>query len=204
MSDVPAWNIKGSFFENCNCELLCRAHIHFSKLCDHERCIGHWAFHFDEGRYGETPLDGLNAFVLGDSPRVMAEGNWTQAIYIDERASGQQRDVVERILTGRAGGTWAKLAPLVGKRMPTRFVRITYRREGKRWSMTVEGVAEAFAEPIRGADKTKNVLGYNMFNQIHGDPQIFGTGNTRFADHGITFGTDGTHAIISEFHWKGP
>lgn len=204
MNVIPAWSAQGSFFENCNCELLCRAHIHFTKPCDHVRCLGHWAFHLDEGRFGDAILNDLNVFVIGDSPQVMAEGNWTQAIYIDQRAQPPQRQALEAILTGKAGSTWAKLAMLVQTRLPTRFVPMSYACDGKRWSMTVEGVAETFAEPIRGAAKGKHVLGYNMFNQIHGDPQIFATGNTRFADHDITLSTEGTHAIISEFHWTGP
>ena len=61
---VPAttrigWWAKGLLFENCNCQVACPGHMHFSNKCTHERCIGYWALRMDEGSYSEVYLAGL-------------------------------------------------------------------------------------------------------------------------------------------------
>lgn len=134
----------------------------------------------------------------------MYEGNWTQAIYIDERADDDQRRLLEEIFTGEAGGVWEVLAQFIGKRMETRYAPIRFQEDGKRKSMQIEGMLETHAENLRGADKGKPVLAYNMINRIHGNPQTLALGSTHFEDHGISLVTRDTHAIISEFSWRGP
>lgn len=80
------WRAKGLLFENCNCQLVCPAHISFKQLCTHERCIGHWSVHIEEGRFGDVVLDGLNAVIFYESPRHMISGEWTELFYVDSAA----------------------------------------------------------------------------------------------------------------------
>ncbi len=47
-------------------------------------------FHVDKGNYDGIALDGLNVAVVAHTPGVMGEGNWTLAVYIDERANDPQ------------------------------------------------------------------------------------------------------------------
>lgn len=204
MSRNEPWWAKGVFFENCNCQMLCRAHINFKQACDYERCIGHWAFHFASGGRGETSLEGLNAFIIADAPQVMYEGNWTQAIYIDERADDAQRRLLEDVFTGRAGGRWEILAGLIGTRLDTRYVPISYSESDSEKTMAIAGILETRVKAMRGAEKDQAVLVSNMFNQIHGDPQTFALGTTNFNDQGFSLVTSDTHAIWSEFSWQGP
>lgn len=204
MAATETWRAKGLMFENCNCQLLCPAHLSFKQRCEHERCIGHWAIHIDEGTYGDTPLAGLNAFIVSDAPQIMIEGGWTQAICIDERADASQRRALERIYTGQAGGSWAILAEFVETRLATRFLPIQFKDEGRRKSMWVEGDFSTAIEAIKGADKDQEARLVNVHNQIHGPTQVLAFGTTRFEDQGLVLSTDGTHAIASPFSWNGP
>ena len=43
-------------------------------------------FHIDKGDYNGVALDGLNVAVIAHTPGPMANGNWTLAAYVDERA----------------------------------------------------------------------------------------------------------------------
>src|SRR5262250_381692 len=113
-TNVPAWWARGLIFENCSCTLVCPGHMHFSQLCTHERCKGYWALRFDAGTFADVPLAGTRAVVAFDTPRRMIDGQWRQTIIIDESASADQRRALETLLTGRAGGPWAKLAAFVG------------------------------------------------------------------------------------------
>lgn len=103
MADTERWWAKGLLFENCNCQLLCPAHVSWKQKCNYERCVGYWAVHIKDGMYGEVLLGGLNALVFLDMPQVMASGGGKQAIYIDERANHQQRVALEKIFSGQGG-----------------------------------------------------------------------------------------------------
>jgi hypothetical protein len=204
MNAVEPWWAEGLLFENCNCQVICPAHVSFRQNCTHERCLGQWAIHFADGRYGETPLGGVNAVVLYDSPRQMYAGDWTQAIYVDDAARSDQRRAAEAILTGEAGGPWAVLARFVGKRLETRSVSVVLEDEGRVKRVRVDGVLECTIEALRGKDREKEVLLENMFNQIHAPTQVLASGNSRVEDRGFSFRTEGTHALYSRFVWDGP
>jgi hypothetical protein len=76
-------------------------------------------FHIESGRYGGIALDGLNVALAIHTPGPMAEGNWSVAAYIDQRADDKQTDALGAIFTGAAGGPMAALAPLIGRNQRT-------------------------------------------------------------------------------------
>lgn len=49
------WWAKGLLFENCNCQVVCPGHVSFKQLCTHERCLGHWSIHIEEGNSTTSP-----------------------------------------------------------------------------------------------------------------------------------------------------
>jgi len=203
-SSAPAWWAKGLIFENCNCQLLCPGHLSFKQLCSHERCLGLWALAFEEGAFGGTPLGGLNAAVLWDSPRHMISGGWTTALLVDERASDAQRLALETILYGKAGGPWEVLARFVATRADSQRLAIHLEDAGRKKRMWAEGVFDTAVEAIRGKDKTQEAVLANVFNQIHAPTQVLALGTTRCSDRRIPFQTDATHALYSSFSWKAP
>lgn len=79
------WRATGLLFENCNCQLVCPGHMSFKQLCTHERCIGTWAVHIEEGRYGDVALDGLNIVIFWNSPQHMIAGGWTLMFLVGDR-----------------------------------------------------------------------------------------------------------------------
>ena len=204
MTQEKTWWAKGRLFENCNCELMCRAHVRYSSLCDHERCLFHWAVHIDEGAYAGHRLDGLNAVVVGDTPQRMADGGWTEAIYIDAAADEAQRQALDSIFRGRAGGPFAVLASFVTTWLDTRHLPIFYRDEGRTKVMEVEGFFTGQATAIRGETRDEEVVLVNLFNQIHGPRHVLARGTTTQADGALVMSTQDSHAIYSDFSWTGP
>lgn len=204
MDDVESWWAEGLLFENCSCTVICPGHVSFRQNCTHERCVGEWAVHFADGRYGETRLGGLKAAIVYDSPQQMFVGGWTQGIYVDEAADPAQRRALEAILSGAAGGPWAVIGRFVGKRLETRYVPIVIEDEGRVKRVRVEGVLECSIEAIKGRDKEKEVLLVNMFNQVHTPTQVVARGSSRTEDRDFSFTNRDTHALYSRFSWKGP
>lgn len=204
MGEVVGWWAEGLLFENCNCQIVCPGHMSFRQSCTQERCMGHWAIRLDRAAYGGTRLDGLNVVILYDAPQQMFAGNWVEAIYVDERADADQREALDAILKGRAGGPWAVLARFVGTWLDTRYVPIELHDEGRRKSVRIEGLFDTTVEALRGRDPDREVLLENLFNQIHGSTHVLAKGTTRVEDRSFVLTTDGTHALYSSFSWKGP
>ncbi|MCH7890269.1 MAG: DUF1326 domain-containing protein [Gemmatimonadetes bacterium] len=198
----PAWWAKGLLFENCNCQVVCPGHVHFSNKCTHERCIGYWAIRFDEGSYGDVDLAGVTAVVGYDCPQHMISGGWTEAVIIDVRASQAQRTAVENILTGRAGGPWEVLDRFVERRLPTRTAPIEITDEDAVKRVVIEGLLESTIENIRGWDRNQPVTFMNMFNQVHASTQVIAQGDTTYDDGEIVLQIEGTHALHSHFDWS--
>jgi hypothetical protein len=196
-----AWWARGLLFENCSCQLVCPGHIHFDQLCTHDRCVGYWAIRMDDGRFGEVSLADLKAVIAYDSPQHMMDGNWTEVIVIDQAASAAQRQAVEAILTGRAGGPWAVLARFVGRWLDTRFLPIDFADDGVTKRARIPGLLEAAITRIRGRDRAQPVLFQNIFNQIHASTQVLATGVTEYDDGIIKIRNQRTHGLFSNFDW---
>jgi hypothetical protein len=111
------WQLSGDYFENCNCAVVCPCVFSTKPLFQEKPTQGFCevalAFHVEQGQYGDVTLDGLNAIVMARSPGTMSAGNWTAAVYLDERADERQRQALQTIFTGAGGGPLGGLAPLI-------------------------------------------------------------------------------------------
>lgn len=197
------WRIKGILFENCNCQIVCPAHVSFKQLCTYERCMGHWSIHIDEGQFGAIALNDLNVIILYDTPQLMFNGGWIETIYIDERANEMQRQAIEGILTGQTGGPWVILSRFVEKRNATRYLPIHFEDQGRKKRMWIDGLFDTTIENLRGQDRDKDVVIENMFNHLHAATQVVAAGDTWCEDSGFVLSTKGTHALHSRFSWVG-
>src|SRR5499426_3359828 len=118
MATQPKWQLSGDFFENCNCSVVCPCVVSTAAPLTSKPtqgvCDVALIFHIDSGNYGSVRLDGLNVAMIAHTPGPMANGNWTAAAYIDERADDEQTEALGAIFTGAAGGPMAapvKIAP---------------------------------------------------------------------------------------------
>jgi len=202
MTTSTSWFARGLIFENCSCTLVCPGHMHFSQLCTHERCKGYWAMRIDEGELGGVALGGTRALVAFDTPQRMIDGGWTQTIIIDQSASPDQRRALETLLTGGAGGPWAKLAAFVATRQPTEFRPIEFVDEGSTKRATIADRLKSVVSQIRGRDRSRPVLFENIFNQIHAPAQIIALGDSEYDDGVVRFSNTQTHGLFSNFEWS--
>jgi hypothetical protein len=176
--------------------------MHFSQNCTHERCKGYWAVRIDEGSYGEVTLAGTRAVIAFDTPQRMIDGGWVQTIIIDESATDAQRQALETILTGGAGGPWEKLASFVATSRPVEFRAIVFEDEGSVKRATIFDRLKTVVTQIRGRDRSKPVLFENIFNQIHAPRQVIALGDSEYDDGAIRFNNAGTHGLFSHFEWR--
>lgn len=203
MTSQTSWWAKGLLLENCNCQVVCPGHFHFSQLCTYERCLGYWGICFDEGEFGDVSLNGLKAIIIYDTPQHMASGNWILTTYIDESASAAQQQAVEKIISGEANGPWKILAPFAMERKPTRRIAIAFSDDGKEKRLSAGGFFRSTLSWLRGRDKAQEVRLENAFNQIHNSTQVLDMGSTDYTDAPYQLHTNGTHALHSRFSWRG-
>ena len=132
----------------------------------------------------------------------MIDGNWTQRLIIDPVADAAQREALETILLGRAGGPWEKLHAFVATDLPTEFRPIDMADEGATKRISIADRLKAVVTQIKGRDKTQPVLFENIFNQIHASTQVIALGDSDYQDEGIAFNTTQTHGLFSNFDWR--
>ena len=88
------------------------------------------AYHINSGHYDETPLDGLNVIMVGGFKGNSWAGeakDATAAFFFDERANEKQREALQKIFTGKAGGFAAEFAKVIGDILGIEFVAIKFK-----------------------------------------------------------------------------
>jgi hypothetical protein len=94
--------MKGSILGPCNCDWGCPCNFDVAPSYGH--CQGVYAYQVDEGRYGETPLDGLKYVHVGSFPAAVHLGNGTGLLLVDNEATDEQRRALEELWkSGEAG-----------------------------------------------------------------------------------------------------
>jgi hypothetical protein len=93
------WEIEGEEFGNCNCDYGCPCQFYAPPTDNTCRAFNTVKIH--RGYHGDTSLDGLVFAFAIDFPNPIHEGNGTHQVYIDDRATGAQKDALYRIATGQ-------------------------------------------------------------------------------------------------------
>jgi hypothetical protein len=138
------WAIRGSYFESCNCDPICpcrRIDGVGGGRSTHGVCMGVLSWLVEEGHVDTTDVSGLPVVLALRYSDDEAGSPWTWILYLDERASEQQRAALEAVFTGSLGGDalghfpWAwKSSELVAVRAAAIHVDHTRRRQALRVS----------------------------------------------------------------------
>src|SRR6202035_1446444 len=104
---MSAWRIRGTYFESCNCDAICpcrRIDGVAGGRSTHGVCMGVLSWLIEEGAADETDLSEIPVAIASRYSDDEPGSPWTWILYLDARASTDQRAVLERIFTGRLGG----------------------------------------------------------------------------------------------------
>ena len=112
------------------------------------------ASHVREGIYGDVPLYRLNVVAVGSFEGNIWAGEAKPAMgfFIDERADAGQREALQVIFGGGAGGWPAGFADLIHEIRGIEFAPIDFEiaDDLSRWSVEVPGKARGSAEGLAG------------------------------------------------------
>jgi hypothetical protein len=207
MASGKKWRLSGDYFENCNCDVVCPCLVStaapLSARPSQGVCDVALVFHIDTGSYDGVTLDGLNVAVSAHAPGVMSEGNWTLAVYIDERADDQQTDALGAIFSGAEGGPMAAFAPLVGQMLGVKKVPIKYSIQGKTRAAEIPGIMHMAVEPLPTLHPSGELWAASG-HPVAPDRLAFAVGvaNSTFADHGMRWDNSGKNGHYAPINWS--
>ena len=207
MATQTKWRLSGDYFENCNCDVVCPCLVSpatpLTSRPTQGVCDVALAFHIEAGSYGQVSLDGLNVVVVAHTPGPMADGNWTLAAYIDQRADDQQTAALGAIFGGNEGGPMAAFAPLVGKHLGATKAAIKYTVNGKARSAEIPGILHMSVEPLPTMHPSGEIWGA-MGHPVAPDKLAFAAGSkgSTFADHGMRWDNSGKNGHYAPITWS--
>ncbi len=211
MAQAPQWTLKGDWFDVCKCNVPCPCT--FAQAPSYGDCDGVLAYHIREGRYGDVPLDGLNLLGVGSFVGNIWAGETkaTMGIFIDERADERQRQALQIIFGGQAGGFPAIFADLIGEMRGIEFAPIEFEiaDDLAHWRAEIPGKVVARGEALTGpmTPPGKRVQTLNAPGSETG-PGTVATWGTAAANEVDAFGFkwewSGRSSKHIPFDWSGP
>src|SRR5437016_862168 len=113
-----SWRIRGTYFESCNCDPICpcrRVDGVAGGRSTHGVCLGVLSWLIEEGAADDTDLSGLPVAIASRYSDDEPGSPWTWILYLDGRASDEQRALLEQIFTGQLGGDAGRHFPWAWK-----------------------------------------------------------------------------------------
>ena len=211
MADVAHWHLAGDWFDVCNCTIPCPCT--FAQAPSEGDCNGILAWHVREGNFGDVRLDDLNVVAVGSfEGNIWAgEAKPVMGFFIDERADDRQREGLETIFGGQAGGWPGDFASLIAENRGVEYAPIKFEiaEDLAYWAVDVPGAATARAEALTGPTTPpgKRVQVHNPPGAEVGPGQIatWGRATVDSVDtFGFTWDWAGRSSKHFPFDWSGP
>lgn len=131
------WRLTGTYFENCNCRIVCPCTVSSTTMPgDEERCGVTFVYHIDDGEVAGVQVGGLTVALVVDAPGLMSEGNWKVGVVLDAAADERQADALLSVFSGGRGGPPAALAPLIGELLGVERATMRYADDDRRHRLT--------------------------------------------------------------------
>ncbi len=194
------WKATGDLVDHCNCDPGCPCLFYSDPTQGH--CDTMLAFHIRIGKYGNVKLDGLNFILMGLTPGNFWKGNWRAALYFDERADPKQREALETVFTGKAGGAPKMLAGLIGTILGSKYAKIEI--DARKKHVRIPGVLEYRLDPNLGADKKPITLSHHPLYPDVGTINYAKAVTSHYSDFGVTLDNPGKDGFWSPFNFSGP
>jgi hypothetical protein len=199
-----AWRLSGTYFENCNCDMVCPCGTSALTMpADNDRCRVVLVFHIDSGEVDGVDVSNLTVGMLADTPPLMADGNWRVGMFMDAAASREQADKLAAVFSGQLGGPPEILAPLVGEMLGVEVAPIDYVDEGRRHRVRigdfVEIEIEDFVPPQTPGGEVSKLTG--VYHPANSTLTIARATASQVNAFGLVFSNVGKNGHSAPFSW---
>lgn len=201
---TPAWRLSGTHVMACNCDYGCPCA--FNAKPTYGPCEAVVAVSVTEGSYGDVDLAGLQWVGVGAWPGPLHEGDGRAVLYLDPELPSEQREAIEALATGRAGGPWSILMGTATAGVEVREAPFTYEAGGPGTRIRVGDEVEVAFEPIRnpvsGAEHHASTLLHTGLLTDRQDQ--YSSAVNRVAVDGLRWDVSQRAAIEMPIDWSGP
>jgi hypothetical protein len=199
------WSLEGELILNCNCTVFCPCVLSLGKHPPTEGYCQAWAgVRVDRGESGDVSLSGLNVGMLLDIPGKMERGNWTLALWVDERADDAQFEAIEAIFTGARRGTTGLFGLLVGTYLGAERAPVEFVTDGEMRSLSVGRYIQGAVAPISGQRAGEEVAIVNSQYWMGPEVTVAEASKGRVRAFGRVWNFEGRSAEICQVRWEGP
>jgi hypothetical protein len=197
-----AWNLSGSYFETCSCELMCPCNLSMDHGATYDFCRATLIFAIRKGEIEGTDVVGRRVAMIADTPKVMTDGNWRLGVYVDEEASDEQFDKLVKVFGGQLGGPMGALGPLVGEFVGAERAAFDITEDGLRHSVRVGDSIDFEIEDIVpfGVESGEPVRFQGMFHPVGSELTMAEAKRSHIDAFGIAY-EGKTGLSTSEFSW---
>ena len=195
------WELKGTVVVACNCDYGCPCNFNARPTAG--KCEGTWTWHVERGTFGDTTLDDLNFTVCVNWPGAIHEGNGEALILVDERADEAQRNAIETLVGGDAGGPWGVLAwtwPTIHGPKPVAYdLHLDGVKTRVKAGDSYEVVSETIKNPVSGAEVHP---GATLPEGIVFKEADFGSSTAFRVSDGIAYEHPGKYTAVGPFAYS--
>ena len=148
-------------------------------------------------------VSGVTVAAVGDTPKVMAEGNWRLGVLISDNASDEQAEKLGAVFGGQLGGPMEALGPLVAENLGVeRLPMEVYHENGTHRIRLGDGGVVEVQEvvPFGKEDGTPARL-VGVFHPAGDDLTIAKSTKSQLSALGVDFSHLGKSGFASPFSW---
>ena len=198
-----AWKLQGQYFENCSCDVPCPCTVSLDLGADRDRCHFFLVFEVEAGDIEGVDVSGLTVAAVGDTPKVMSDGNWRLGVLIDERASDEQAGKLTAVFAGELGGPMEALAPLVGELLGAERVALEVSHQNGAHHVKVgdDGEIEVTEVVPFGKEDGQSARLVGIFHPAGDDFAIAKATKSNVSAFGLDFAYEGRSGFASPFAW---
>jgi hypothetical protein len=196
-----AWNVRGTYFETCSCELFCPCNVSLAHGATYDYCRVTLVFNITDGEVEGTDVSGLKVAAIADSPKVMTDGNWRLGVFIDEQASDEQAEKLVAVFSGQLGGPMEALGPLIGENLGVERAPIEISEDGLRHSVKIGDAIDFEIEDVVpfGVETGEPVRIVGMFHPVSSEFTIAEAQRSKIHGFGIEY--EGKTGLSTSFSW---
>jgi len=198
-----AWKLKGQYLENCSCDVPCPCTVSLDLGADRDRCNAFLVFDVESGEVDGVDVSGLTVAAVGDTPKVMSEGNWRLGVLIDANASDEQAEKLGAVFGGQLGGPMEALAPLIGEQLGVERMAMEVSHENGTHRVKVGDDGEVAVEEIVpwGKENGEPAKLTGIFHPAGEEFTIAKATTSRVSVFGIDIDFEGRSAFANPFSW---
>jgi hypothetical protein len=211
MTGIPEWHLAGDWFDICSCDIPCPCE--FAQAPTNNACLGVLVWHVRKGHYGDIKLDGFNLLAISafEGNVWAGEAKVRMGLYIDERADARQREALQTIFAGKAGGWPETFAAIIGELRGIEYVPIAFEvaADLAHWRAEIPGRvvgrAEALAGPTTPPGKRVQLLNPPGSEVGPGQTATWGRSvEVRAEGFGLDWTGESRSSKHIPFDWSGP